>query len=107
VAARRCAEIDQRKRHDRIRSDDPEWLAVDRHECRAQHVVAPRHDLEASRERCRVERSAQPRGDGKVVVRAIALELLEEPETLLPERQGPMTQMEEDLQLAASDLLAQ
>src|SRR5262249_22979635 len=61
--------------------------AVDGGEPRAQHVVPLEHRLQAALEHANVERAANAEGDRHVVERVVRLELIEEPEALLRERQ--------------------
>ena len=69
------------------RADHLRRLAVDDSERRAQDLVPPHDLLERTRERVRVERPEQMHGARDVVGSRARLQLLQEPQALLTERQ--------------------
>ena len=87
LCLRQSAEVDDCQRHERGRGDDLNWLAVNRAEGCAQNFV-PAHNLcEGAFQRGNVEAPLEANRNRNVVGVVARVQLLEEPQSLLRERQ--------------------
>ncbi len=84
---RQAAQVGVRQRAGARGGNDLPRVAVDAGETGTQRFVAPHNLVEAALQRVAIEAAAQTHRGGHVVDRAAGLELVEEPQALLAERQ--------------------